>query len=95
MKHSKGEWHVKNETDIYAGSELISSAYGFKVKRTGRYEVTEESIANAKLIAAAPEMLSLLIRYRNETPLGNQPHMISHEADEVIVKATQSQNNNT
>jgi len=33
------------------------------------------------------EMLELLIRYRNETPLGNQPHMIAHVADDVIAKA--------
>lgn len=36
----------------------------------------------------APELLALLIRYRRETPLGHQPHMIAHEADEAIAKAT-------
>jgi hypothetical protein len=26
----------------------------------------------------------LLARYRDETPLGHQPHMIAHEADELL-----------
>lgn len=34
-----------------------------------------------------PKMLELLSRYRNETPIGHQPHMIAHDADEVIKKA--------
>ena len=34
------------------------------------------------------ELLGLVKRYRTETPLGHQPHMISLAADEVIAKAT-------
>lgn len=30
------------------------------------------------------EALTLLARYRDETPLGNQPHMISSKVDEVL-----------
>jgi hypothetical protein len=41
----------------------------------------------AHLIAAAPEMFELLVRYRNETPLAHQPHMIAHLADAIIAKA--------
>jgi hypothetical protein len=33
-----------------------------------------------------PELVRLLVRYRNETPLGNQPHMIAHEVDEILAK---------
>lgn len=29
----------------------------------------------------------LLRRYRTETPLGNQPHMIAHEADAFLGRA--------
>ena len=39
------------------------------------------------LISAAPELLALVKRYRAETPLGHQPHMIAHEADAAIAKA--------
>jgi len=29
-------------------------------------------------------MRELLTRYRNETPLGNQPHMIAHQVDAAL-----------
>jgi hypothetical protein len=32
----------------------------------------------------AQQVLDLMTRYRTETPLGHQPHMISHKADEAI-----------
>jgi hypothetical protein len=32
----------------------------------------------------------IIWRYRHETPLGNQPHMIAHEADEAIEKIDQA-----
>ncbi len=45
------------------------------------------SAADMALIAAAPELLALVKRYRTETPLGNQPSMIAEEADRIIAKA--------
>lgn len=36
------------------------------------------------LAARLAEALRLLRRYRTETPLGHQPHMIAHEADAVL-----------
>ena len=38
----------------------------------------------AEIIADRDEALRLLKRYRTETPLGHQPHMIAHEADAAI-----------
>jgi hypothetical protein len=32
------------------------------------------------------ELLALLERYRNETPVGHQPHMICHVVDAAIAK---------
>ena len=32
------------------------------------------------------ELVALLTRYRNETPLGHQPHMIAHLVDEALSK---------
>jgi hypothetical protein len=33
------------------------------------------------------ELLRLVQRYRRETPLGHQPHMIAHQADAAIARA--------
>jgi len=32
----------------------------------------------------------IIWRYRHETPLGNQPHMIAHDADEAIERIDQA-----
>ena len=32
-------------------------------------------------------LVALLTRYRNETPLGHQPHMIAHEVDAALTAA--------
>jgi len=37
-----------------------------------------------KLIAVNKVLVELVKRYRTETPLGNQPHMITGEADEAL-----------
>ena len=39
------------------------------------------------LKAQRDELLALVKRYRTETPIGHQPHMIAHEADAAIAKA--------
>lgn len=38
----------------------------------------------AALRADAERLRGLLTRYRNETPLGYQPHMIAHEVDAAL-----------
>lgn len=38
------------------------------------------------LTSQRDSLLSLVKRYRNETPLGHQPHMIAIEADVLIAK---------
>lgn len=35
------------------------------------------------------QLLALVKRYRNETPIGHQPHMICHLADELIAEVEQ------
>ena len=37
--------------------------------------------------AHANKLRTLLARYRDETPLGHQPHMIAHQADEALGRA--------
>ena len=42
---------------------------------------------NTRLEAAEKDVVrlrELLRRYRNETPLGHQPHMIAHEVDAAL-----------
>lgn len=41
----------------------------------------------ARLRAENAELRRLLARYRDETPLGNQPHMIAHQADGALGRA--------
>lgn len=100
MKHTPGEWHlshspvtarklsnrlgfgryyksVKNRLSI--GGTIISTAYG---------NIAEEAEANAKLIAAAPELLEVLRRVR-KWHMDRQ--VLSYPVDEieaVINKAT-------
>jgi hypothetical protein len=40
-----------------------------------------------RLRAENAELRRLLARYRDETPLGNQPHMIAHQADGALGRA--------
>jgi len=46
----------------------------------------------AEARAEAAALLALLIRYRNEVPLGHQPHMIAHLVDAAIDAAKESGN---
>jgi hypothetical protein len=57
--------------------------------------VTDARIAEAQVDANEltrlrtenAELRRLLARYRDETPLGNQPHMIAHQADGALGRA--------
>lgn len=44
--------------------------------------------ACAKLEAEVLVLRALLTRYRNETPLGYQPHMIAQEVDAALIQGT-------
>jgi hypothetical protein len=37
-----------------------------------------------RLHAENERLRALLTRYRNETPLGHQPHMVAHEVDAAL-----------
>ncbi len=55
-KHTKGEWHT-NSTGVFSDSgRLIANCVG-----DGIY-FTDEDKANARLIAAAPDLLGALIK---------------------------------
>ena len=55
MKHTPGPWIVGEENDVYLEGQAACIA-----KVCGAPEGIEESIANAQLISAAPEMYEAL-----------------------------------
>lgn len=46
-----------------------------------------------RLEAENKRLRALLRRYRTETPLGHQPHMIAHEVDEALALYEQKEDN--
>ena len=67
MKHTPGDWHISSENDgdgynIRAGKDYIGHTVGY-YPRPGSNErtlSTDEALANATLMAAAPELLAAL-----------------------------------
>lgn len=55
-KHTKGEWFIQGKTLIKCGNEQVASANA----------ILDECESNAKLIAAAPELLEALIDLTNQ-----------------------------
>ncbi|KKL81903.1 hypothetical protein LCGC14_1990090 [marine sediment metagenome] len=84
-KHTPGPWKATTHGDVYKGLDLIASVYG----GTSSQEIK----ANAKLIAAVPEMLGRLefiVEYINT--LDNPSvalQLVRAEAEESIKKATE------
>lgn len=62
-KHSPGPWGIKFTPDNYRHRWSISSSGGFSLCYGDGWgcEFTEEGDANARLIAAAPDLLEALI----------------------------------
>jgi hypothetical protein len=65
---------------------FCGEAWGY-VGETPTDELIKEAVDHEKTCPNNPylktisEAASIIKRYRNETPLGNQPHMIAHVAD--------------
>ena len=47
-------------------------------------EAQTDAAELARLRGDNAELCRLLARYRDETPLGHQPHMVAHQADERL-----------
>ena len=71
-------------------AEVLAGLVNTAVQAVAQVRVAEAQ-ADAdelkRLRAENAELRRLLARYRDETPLGNQPHMISHEADRALARA--------
>ena len=62
-------------------------------KKNILFQNEEELVAKDAFAAGAASrdaeiagLVALLTRYRNETPVGHQPHMIAHLVDEALAK---------
>ena len=67
-------------------SELVQQCKKLRAERNAvRVKVEQPLLLRIReLESDNAELRRLLTRYRNETPLGHQPHMIAHEADKVL-----------
>jgi len=92
MKHTKGKWYVSKS---YVSDKGIEIAIQSDVKQNGvgedlwvaHLDDTEETKANANLIASAPEMLETLKQLRFD--LSKDDYYKNHAADidSIIAKA--------
>lgn len=91
-KHTLGPWKFRNEksrpvTRIYANGDAIASALRPKREVLEGFHIPEqEVIANARLIAAAPDLLEALERCVSVLSMHDTPH-IYNQAKEAIAKA--------
>jgi hypothetical protein len=58
-KHTQGPWHVGTERP------WLNQVFAFDMYRVAQVEPRENQVDNARLIAAAPEMLEALKRAQN------------------------------
>ena len=70
----------KNSYLDYVGDALGQAADGESLWDAAQRVLSERDRLRAELA----ECQRLLHRYRNETPLGHQPHMIAHEVDAAL-----------
>jgi hypothetical protein len=69
-KHTAGPWFVENEYNVFAVDthRLVASAGGY-ASNVRSVQVHVENVANARLIAAAPDLLSVLREIRQRIQL--------------------------
>lgn len=84
-KHTQGPWHIAR---FEASTVDIRDARGVTVAEVGDTSMEDE--ANARLIAAAPELLEALKAARDDLRVAGFDATVSM-LDEAIAKATRSQ----
>lgn len=81
MKHTKGEWFVSGS------DQIVSMPSQCKIANRVSGWNQEEAEANAKLIAAAPELLEVLQTIENDD--NSIPEWLLVRIKQVIKKATE------
>lgn len=79
MTHTQGKWEIKSDPE----SILIHSPSGAISYIPHAGKAVEEHEANAKLIAAAPELLEALTMLIEETELYNPSNEVTKEFFEI------------
>lgn len=96
-KHTPGPWQLSVETPtiikqdlssigLSRGGVLIGSACGHE--SSGLYPTYEQALANARLIAAAPELLEALVGFMHEFGDKTDNNANVRKARAAIAKAT-------
>lgn len=88
-KHTPGPWTIgrpseygtHNANHIFAGGDGIANVYGIAMHTTleeaAKMPRSAEGLANARLIAKAPDMLDMLIQCRKE--FAGLPHSLGYD----------------
>ena len=87
MKHTKGEWKIfpiSNKLIQINSEKMYSIAYVWAINR----ELKEELEANAKLIAAAPDLLEVLIKLKEWEKTNFIEQSLLEKINNAINKAT-------
>jgi hypothetical protein len=94
-KHTKGEWiinkHSATTVELRGSSRSIASTGGYQTNGADSLKAFNENIANAKLIAAAPDLIEALynlIEYAEFDSHIDNGHQygLSEETSELITR---------
>lgn len=75
-------------------AEVLAALAGTALRAAAEVRIAEaktDADELARLRTENTDLRRLLARYRDETPLGHQPHMIAHEADEALGRGTNAE----
>jgi hypothetical protein len=66
-KHTPGQWEIdkRAKTRVQVNDRTIADTGGYRTTSDNKAKAEEENKANAKLIAAAPEMLKIICEVDN------------------------------
>lgn len=84
--HTPGPWHVENRIHVKAENGWLVATASVPSGRVGSWGINPAD--NARLIAAAPDLLAALIAARNTLAGCGMPSIAAGICDAAIAKAT-------